>query len=157
MARSPPARPILDRGGGADHPGRERDRAVRSCSGLGNGASPRLHSRGLIFMPQGAHARPITVREGAMRGRTILLLAAALVTPVTPGAARADLLIAVAGPVTGQYAVFGEQLRRGAELAVKDIDASGGVNGQQLRLTVADDACDPKQAVAVANQLVHQG
>ena len=48
-------------------------------------------------------------------------------------------------------------MRRGAELAVKDINAKGGVNGQQLRLTIADDACDPKQAVAVANQLATQG
>jgi branched-chain amino acid transport system substrate-binding protein len=39
-------------------------------------------------------------------------------------------------------------------MAVKDINAAGGVNGQQLVLQIGDDACDPKQATAVANKLV---
>jgi len=55
--------------------------------------------------------------------------------------------------MTGQYASFGEQMRRGAEMAVKHLNAKGGVMGRQLRLEQADDACDPRQAVAVANQL----
>ena len=74
-----------------------------------------------------------------MRVRAVLL-AAALVTPVTAGAspARADILIAVAGPMsvtplTGQYATFGEELQRGAEMAVRDVNDRGGVNGQPLR------------------------
>jgi branched-chain amino acid transport system substrate-binding protein len=71
--------------------------------------------------------------------------------------ALADITIAVAGPITGQYAAFGEQLKRGAEMAVADINAAGGVNGEQLVLEVGDDACDPKQAVAVANQMVSKG
>jgi branched-chain amino acid transport system substrate-binding protein len=70
------------------------------------------------------------------------------------GAASAeDIVIAAAGPMTGQYATFGEQLKRGAEQAVADINAKGGVLGKQLKLEIGDDACDPKQAVAVANQL----
>jgi len=72
-------------------------------------------------------------------------------------AARADIPIAVAGPMTGQYAVFGEQMRRGAEMAVRDINAEGGIDGQRLALTIGDDACDPRQAVALANQLANRG
>jgi branched-chain amino acid transport system substrate-binding protein len=71
--------------------------------------------------------------------------------------ALADVTIAVAGPITGQYAAFGEQLKRGAEMAVADINAAGGVNGEKVVLEVGDDACDPKQAVAVANQMVSKG
>lgn len=71
--------------------------------------------------------------------------------------ASADITIAVAGPMTGQYAAFGEQMKAGAEQAVADINAKGGVNGEQLVLEVGDDACDPKQAVAVANQLAGKG
>jgi branched-chain amino acid transport system substrate-binding protein len=48
-------------------------------------------------------------------------------------------------------------MKRGAEMAVKDINAAGGVLGEQLTLEVGDDACDPKQAVAVANQMVNAG
>ena len=55
--------------------------------------------------------------------------------------------------MTGQYAAFGEQMKRGAEMAVADINAAGGVLGEKIELEVGDDACDPKQAVAVANQL----
>jgi branched-chain amino acid transport system substrate-binding protein len=72
-------------------------------------------------------------------------------------AAQADITIAVAGPMTGDLAAFGEQLRRGSEMAVKDINAAGGVNGEQLKLEVGDDQCDPKQAVQVANDLVKKG
>src|SRR5260370_31017166 len=79
-------------------------------------------------------------------------LVVAGVIATTP--AFAQIKIASVGPMTGQYAAFGEQLRRGAEMAVKDINAAGGVNGQQLVLQIGDDACDPKQATAVANKLV---
>jgi branched-chain amino acid transport system substrate-binding protein len=68
-----------------------------------------------------------------------------------------DIVIAVAGPMTGQYAAFGEQMRRGAEQAVADINAKGGINGRKMRLEVGDDSCDPKQAVSVANQLASRG
>jgi len=73
------------------------------------------------------------------------------------GTAYADIIIATAGPMTGQYASFGEQMRNGAEQAVADINAAGGVLGQKLVLEVGDDACDPKQAVAVANQMAGKG
>ncbi len=72
-------------------------------------------------------------------------------------AARADIIIATAGPMTGQYASFGEQMKRGAEMAVADINAAGGVMGQMVKLEIGDDACDPKQAVAVANKFASEG
>ena len=86
----------------------------------------------------------------------------AIFTLVTAGEennARAadDLIIAVAGPITGQYAIFGQQMLRGAEMAVADINAGGGVLGRKLVLEVGDDACEAKQAVAVANQMANKG
>ncbi|MES0810655.1 branched-chain amino acid ABC transporter substrate-binding protein [Roseibium sp. SCPC15] len=73
------------------------------------------------------------------------------------GAAVAEIPIAIAGPMKGQFGLFGAQMRAGAEQAVKDINAAGGVNGEQLVLEVADDACNADQAVAVANQLIGKG
>ncbi|MBV8059955.1 MAG: branched-chain amino acid ABC transporter substrate-binding protein [Alphaproteobacteria bacterium] len=67
--------------------------------------------------------------------------------------AHADITIAAVGPLTGQDASTGEQMRYGAEAAVADINANGGVLGQKLRLIERDDVCDPKQSVAVANEL----
>jgi branched-chain amino acid transport system substrate-binding protein len=63
-----------------------------------------------------------------------------------------DISIGVAGPMTGQYASFGTQLKNGAEAAVADINAAGGVMGKKLKLEIGDDACDPKQARAVAEK-----
>lgn len=71
--------------------------------------------------------------------------------------AYADIPIAMVGPITGQYAAFGQQIREGAEQAVADINASGGVLGQKLTLAIGDDACDPRQAVSVANQMASRG
>lgn len=86
-----------------------------------------------------------------------LIGAAAAAVALGAGAAQAEVTIATAGPITGQYAIFGEQMKRGAEMAVADLNASGGVLGEQIKLEVGDDACDPKQAVAVANQMVNKG
>ncbi|MBL4666159.1 MAG: branched-chain amino acid ABC transporter substrate-binding protein [Sneathiella sp.] len=87
------------------------------------------------------------------------LLAATMLsaTLLASASAWADIQIATAGPMTGQYASFGQQMKAGAEQAVADINAAGGINGEMLVLTVGDDACDPKQAVAVANQMVSKG
>jgi branched-chain amino acid transport system substrate-binding protein len=69
------------------------------------------------------------------------------------GVAKADITIGVAGPFTGDLASFGDQLKQGAIQAAEDINAAGGVLGQKIVLEFGDDACDPKQATAVAEQM----
>jgi branched-chain amino acid transport system substrate-binding protein len=86
-----------------------------------------------------------------------LLAAVAVWTAASVTAAQAEILIAVVGPMTGQYAWNGEEFRVGADLAVEKINATGGILGEQVRLIVGDDAADPDQAVAVANKLVGDG
>lgn len=71
--------------------------------------------------------------------------------------AHAEIKIGVAAPMTGSEAAFGAQFKLGAEAAVADINAKGGVNGEKLSLEIGDDACDPKQATAVANQMAQDG
>ncbi len=92
-----------------------------------------------------------------VKPRIAVSIVAGAVLSMLAGVANADITIAVVGPMSGQNAAFGEQLRRGAEAAVADINAAGGVNGEQLVLEVGDDACDPKQAVSVANQMANKG
>ncbi|MGH1357718.1 MAG: branched-chain amino acid ABC transporter substrate-binding protein [Burkholderiaceae bacterium] len=90
--------------------------------------------------------------------KKFLLSSVAAATLISVSAvAQAEIVIGTAGPMTGQYASFGAQMKAGAEQAVADINAAGGVLGQQLKLEVGDDACDPKQAVAVANQMASNG
>ena len=72
-------------------------------------------------------------------------------------AAKADVIVASAGPMSGQYASFGAQLKAGADMWAKDVNAKGGILGEKVKLVIGDDACDPKQAVAVANKFASQG
>jgi len=65
--------------------------------------------------------------------------------------AHADIVIGIGGPMSGQYASGGEQMRAGVGQLVADVNAAGGLLGQRLRMEVGDDVCDPRQAVAVAN------
>jgi branched-chain amino acid transport system substrate-binding protein len=93
--------------------------------------------------------------------RIAVLIAALAATGFLAGCGGAEdsneIPIAVVGPVTGQYASFGQQMKNGGEMAVDDINEAGGVLGKKLDFTMGDDACDPKQAVAVANQLTGKG
>ena len=90
------------------------------------------------------------------RGYAYQLSALALLAS-TGFAQAAEITIAVAGPMTGPVASIGEQLRNGAELAAQAINKNGGVNGDTIKIVVHDDACDPKQAVAIANRIVSDG
>ena len=85
--------------------------------------------------------------------RTLVASAAMLAVTLAGATAQAQIRIATVGPMTGSYAAVGAQMKAGAEQAVADINKAGGVNGQQLVLEVGDDACDPRQAVSVANQM----
>jgi branched-chain amino acid transport system substrate-binding protein len=88
-------------------------------------------------------------------GLFVALAAASMIASCSGGGGGNDTTpVAVVGPVTGQYASFGAQMKNGGEMAVADINAAGGVLGKTLDLQIGDDACDPKQAVAVANQMV---
>jgi branched-chain amino acid transport system substrate-binding protein len=64
-----------------------------------------------------------------------------------------DITIAVAGPMTGGESAFGRQMKNGADQALADLNAAGGLLGKKLALDVEDDACDPKQARSVAEKI----
>jgi branched-chain amino acid transport system substrate-binding protein len=73
------------------------------------------------------------------------------------GTAQADIKLGLGAPITGPNAVFGAQLQKGAEQAVADINAKGGVLGQKIVVETGDDVSDPKQGVSVANKFVGDG
>lgn len=72
-------------------------------------------------------------------------------------AAGADIRIGVAGPMTGAQSWFGEQYLRATGMAVENLNAEGGVLGQNVELVIGDDFCDPDQAIAAANKLIGDG
>ncbi|MGE3868947.1 MAG: branched-chain amino acid ABC transporter substrate-binding protein [Pseudorhodoplanes sp.] len=73
------------------------------------------------------------------------------------GTAQAQVKFGITGPFTGPNAAFGAQIKNGAEQAVADINASGGILGQQISTALGDDASDPKQGVSVANKFAAEG
>jgi branched-chain amino acid transport system substrate-binding protein len=73
------------------------------------------------------------------------------------GTAAAQIKLGVAGPITGGSAAFGAQLKNGAEQAIEDINAAGGINGQKLQVVIGDDVSDPKQGVSIANKFAAEG
>ena len=90
-----------------------------------------------------------------LKRHLLSVLAGGLALPAAH--ALADIPLAVVGPMTGDNATFGAQMKAGAEMAVADLNAAGGLLGQKLDLAIGDDACDPRQARDVANQVVSRG
>ncbi|MFK3781041.1 branched-chain amino acid ABC transporter substrate-binding protein [Agrobacterium sp. NPDC089420] len=78
------------------------------------------------------------------------------VLTVTNAYSADSIKIGVAGPYTGANATFGEQVWSGVSAYIDDVNAAGGIAGRKVELVKGDDACEPKQAVAVANRFVDQ-
>ncbi len=88
--------------------------------------------------------------------RPLCLLVGALALALS-GSAAAEIRIGFASPLSGPYAASGARSRVAVELAVADLNRHGGVLGQPVTLSVADDACGLQQAIEAARQLVAAG
>lgn len=60
------------------------------------------------------------------------------------------------GPLSGPYAVYGGDCKNGIELAVSEINAAGGINGQQIELIAEDDEGAAEKSVSSYKKLVTQ-
>lgn len=67
------------------------------------------------------------------------------------------LVIGGIGPLTGGAATYGQAVKNGAELAVDEINAAGGVNGIKLKMLFQDDEHDAEKSVNAYNMLKDQG
>ncbi len=61
------------------------------------------------------------------------------------------------GPLTGDAASYGISTKNGAQIAVDEINAAGGVNGMQFELIFEDDECDEEKSVNAYNTLMDKG
>lgn len=87
--------------------------------------------------------------------RTLATLVAVFFLAGAP-AAFADIKIGIGIPATGPNASMGEQIKRGVDQAVEDINAKGGLLGEKIVTTVGDDRSDPKEGVSVANKFISE-
>lgn len=88
-----------------------------------------------------------------------LLVPAATVLAMATGVCpvRAEALVGLAAPLTGDLAWHGEQVEQAMKLAVTDLNEADGVLDQTVRLVTVDDYCDPEQAIAAAHKLIQSG
>jgi branched-chain amino acid transport system substrate-binding protein len=88
----------------------------------------------------------------------LILIVPLLTTLLGPSARAQDeagpLRIAVLFPFSGDLSDFGEPFLNAAQLAVDEINAAGGVNGQPIELVQGDSATSPQQAVEEARRLI---
>ena len=78
-------------------------------------------------------------------------------TPAPTDGAKEAVKIGGIGPLTGDYANYGISVKQGAELAVKEINAAGGIAGQQVELSFQDSQGDPESAVNAYGKLLDWG
>jgi branched-chain amino acid transport system substrate-binding protein len=73
-----------------------------------------------------------------------------------PGLTAGTITIGGFGPITGPAAYIGLGGRDGANLAIKEINAAGGINGRRLSMIFEDDGHSPTKALAAAKKLIDQ-
>lgn len=73
------------------------------------------------------------------------------------GSSDGPIKLGMLAPFSGSEAAFGDYMKFGAQLAIDEINADGGVDGRDLELITEDDGCDATQAVSAANKLVSAG
>lgn len=86
-----------------------------------------------------------------------VLLAGCMAMAMSHSVLAQDIKVAIVGAMSGPVAQYGDMQFTGARQAIADINASGGIKGDKLVGVEYDDACDPKQAVAVANKVINDG
>lgn len=92
-----------------------------------------------------------------IKGAIATAVAVSLSGMASQAMAEETIKIAITGPQTGPVAQYGDMEFAGGKLAVEEINKAGGLNGKKIEAVLYDDACDPKQAVAVANKVVNDG
>jgi len=83
------------------------------------------------------------------------LIIAALLLPACSSGGD-TVKIAVLAPLTGSVPTFGQSTKEGAELAAKEWNAKGGLNGKQIELVIEDSQCEADPAVNAANKVISQ-
>jgi len=96
--------------------------------------------------------------HACLRSLTPILVAAAIASLAhfahAQPASKEPVYIGVTGPLTGQYAQYGAQWKKGFDYALDEINASGGINGRPLQYIFEDSQSDPRQTVVIARKFV---
>ena len=83
-----------------------------------------------------------------------LIFTLGIVAYSQPSSAAEPIRIGVAAPFTGSQAKIGTDMLQGAELAVAEWNARGGIGGRSIEIVEGDDEASPKQAPIIARELI---
>ena len=91
-----------------------------------------------------------------MRSR-LVILGVFLAFGVLPGPTHAaEIKIGAAEALTGNASQYGLPIRKGFELALSEINASGGINGRKIELVIEDEQGKKEEAINVFKKLIFQ-
>ncbi|MGM0560554.1 MAG: ABC transporter substrate-binding protein [Pseudomonadota bacterium] len=87
------------------------------------------------------------------------ILTAAIAAPLMGFAlpAAAQVEIGVVNSLSGNFATFGERYLTGMEVALEEVNANGGINGEELELVIQDDRSEAQSALAAVEDLENEG
>jgi branched-chain amino acid transport system substrate-binding protein len=88
--------------------------------------------------------------------RHTILTAIASTLLLCPFAGAAQIKIGVAAALTGNAAQYGVPIRKGFELAVREINGSGGAGGTRLELVIEDEQGKKEEAINSFRKLIFQ-
>ncbi|MBE7492748.1 MAG: ABC transporter substrate-binding protein [Planctomycetes bacterium] len=83
-------------------------------------------------------------------------LAAGCGTKIGPGFDDKEVNLGLFVSTSGEIATFGEDTKKGVELAIEEINAAGGIKGKKIKLTHYDTASKPEEGKAAATKLATQ-
>ncbi len=87
---------------------------------------------------------------------TLLAVATIATFLAMPAMAQETIKIGFFAPLTGPVAADGASAKQSVELALKEVNAAGGVMGKKVELVIYDDRLNPQEAVAIANKLIEK-
>src|SRR5258708_25153882 len=93
-------------------------------------------------------------RRTLVKGSLAAIVAGAAMSRAAFAQSSEPILLGVSGPLTGPNAQYGAQWKQGFDLALDQIQATGGINGRKLAYTFEDSQSDPRQAVAIAQKFL---
>jgi len=85
----------------------------------------------------------------------IIVVAGALIFTAAPKATGEPIKIGFIGPLTGDAAYLGQNSKLAAEIAVKEINSAGGINGRPLEIIYEDSKCNAKDGATAGNKLIN--
>src|SRR5277367_182647 len=93
-------------------------------------------------------------RRTLVKGSLAAIVTGATMSRAALAQSSEPIMLGVSGPLTGPNAQYGTQWKQGFDLALDEIQASGGINGRKLAYSFEDSQSDPRQSVAIAQKFV---